>query len=151
MSATRAFLDRFRPAGAPGAAGGAGVPADLARELDAEVGPVLALLDDTHAECKRIVAAAWLEADRIAAGAHAGAARIGQEAGRLARMARDDAAGAVLAQARAEASEAEADAGRRAARIRRLAKRRLPELVTTATGLVLAVGGERDADAERPL
>jgi vacuolar-type H+-ATPase subunit H len=112
---------------------------------------VLALLDDTHAECKRIVAAAWLEADRIAAGAHAGAARIGQEAGRLARMARDDAAGAVLAQARAEASEAEADAGRRAARIRRLAKRRLPELVTTATGLVLAVGGERDADAERPL
>ena len=80
MSATRAFLDRFRPAGAPGAAGGAGVPADLARELGAEVGPVLALLDDAHAECERLGAAAWLEADRIAAEGHAGTAWIGQEA-----------------------------------------------------------------------
>ena len=81
MSATRAFLDRFRPAGAPGAAGGAGVPADLAREPGAGVGPVLALLDNTHAECERLIAAAWLEADRIAAETHAGTARFGQEAG----------------------------------------------------------------------
>ena len=151
MSATRDFRDRFRPAGAPGAAGGAGVPADRARELGAEIGPVLALLDDTHAECGRIVTAARREADRISAAAAAEMARIGQEAGRLARIARDDAAGEVLARARAEASAAEADAGQRAARIRRLAKRRLPGLVDTATGLVLAVGSERDADAGRPL
>ena len=150
MSATRDFLDRFRPAGAPGAAAGAGVPADRARELGAEIRPVLALLDDTYAECARITAAARLEADRISAAADAETARIGQEADRLARIARDDAAGEVLARARAEASAAAADAGRRAARIGRLAKRRLPGLVDTATGLVLAVGNERDADAERP-
>ena len=127
------------------------MPADRARELGAEIGPVLSLLDDTHAECERIIAAARLEADRIAAAADAETARIGQEAGRLARIARDDAAGEVLARARAEASVAEADAGRRAARIRRLAKRRLPGLVDAATGLVLDAGDERDADAERPL
>ena len=150
MSATRDFLDRFRPAGTPGAAGGAGVPADLGRELGAEIGPVLALLDDTHAECERIVAAARREAEQTAAAAQAETARIGEEAGRLARIARDDAAEEVLARARAEASAAETDAGRQAARIRRLAKRRLSGLVDAATGLVLAAGSERDADAERP-
>jgi vacuolar-type H+-ATPase subunit H len=151
VSAARDFLDRFRPAGTPGAAGGAGVPADRARELGAEIGPVLALLDDTHAECERIIAAARRDAERIAAAADAETARIGQEAGRLARTARDDAAGEALARARAEVSEAEADAGRQAARIRRLAQRRLPGLVDIATGLVLAAGDERDVDAERPL
>jgi hypothetical protein len=47
----RDFLSRFRPAGAPGAAL-AGVPADRRRELEAEVGPVLALLAGTQAECE---------------------------------------------------------------------------------------------------
>ena len=46
----------------------------------AGIGPVLALLDDTHAECERIIAAARLEADRITAAAHAETARIGREA-----------------------------------------------------------------------
>jgi len=45
----RDYLDRFRPAGVPGA-GGAGVPADRPRELETELTTVLALLDAVHAE-----------------------------------------------------------------------------------------------------
>jgi vacuolar-type H+-ATPase subunit H len=166
VSQTHDFLDRFRPAGAPGAAARAGVPADRARELAVEVEPVLALLDGTHAECERIIEAARQEADQITATAHAETMRIGQEADRLARIARDEAAGEVLARARAEASEAEAGAGQQAVQIRRLAKRRLPGLVNIAVGLVragldehpgpdaplgLTADGGQDVTAGRPL
>src|SRR5512135_1507062 len=53
MADLRDFLARFRPAGTPGAAR-AGVPADRPAELEAEVGPVLALLAGTDAECGRL-------------------------------------------------------------------------------------------------
>jgi vacuolar-type H+-ATPase subunit H len=134
----RDFLDRFRPAGAPGAAARAGVPADRARDLAAEVEPVLALLDGVQAECERIIETARREADQIAADSRAEAARIGQEAGQRARAARDDAAAEVLAQARAQARQAATDASEQAQQIRRLARRRLPGLVTVAVGLVRA-------------
>jgi hypothetical protein len=55
MPELRDFLARFRPAGAPGTAARAAVPADRSRELEAEVEPVLALLEDTDAERKRII------------------------------------------------------------------------------------------------
>jgi vacuolar-type H+-ATPase subunit H len=132
VTQARDFLDRFRPAGAPGSAARAGVPADRAAELAAEVEPVLALLDDTHAECERIVEAARQEAARITAQARAEAARIGQEADRNARAARDETAAEVLAQAKAEVEETAAEAGQQALQIRRLARRRLPELVAAA-------------------
>ena len=138
MTQARDFLDRFRPAGAPGSAARAGVPADRAAELAAEVEPVLALLDDTRSECDQIIEWARQEADRIAAEAHAEVARIGQEAARNARAARDEAAAEVLAQARAEVQETAAEADQQALRIGRLARRRLPELVATAVGTVRA-------------
>ncbi len=138
MSQARDFLDRFRPAGAPGPAARAGVPADRAAELAAEVEPVLALLDGTYAECQQIIAAAQQEADRISAEAQAAVAAIGQEAGRQARAVRDEAAAELLAQARMEAQAATADAGQQAHQIRRLAARRLPVLVAAAAALVQA-------------
>jgi vacuolar-type H+-ATPase subunit H len=138
VTQARDFLDRFRPAGAPGSAARAGVPADRARELAAEVGPVLTLLDDVHAECERIIEAARQEAGRITAEAHAEADRIGREADRTARSARDEAAAEVLAQARAEVQETTAAAGQQALQVRRLARRRLPELVAAAARLVRA-------------
>jgi hypothetical protein len=52
--AVRDLLERFRPAGAPGAATPAGVPSDRATALSDELGPVLALLADTEQECARI-------------------------------------------------------------------------------------------------
>jgi vacuolar-type H+-ATPase subunit H len=138
VTQARDFLDRFRPAGAPGSAARAGVPADRARELAAEVEPVLALLDDTHAECDQIIAAARQEAGRITAKARTAVARVGQEADRNARAAREEAAVEVLAQARAEVRETAAAGGQQALQIRRLARRRLPELVAAAVGLVRA-------------
>lgn len=136
MSQTRDFLDRFRPAGAPGAAARAGVPADRVRELAAEVGPVLALLDEVHAECGRIIGDAERQSALIAAEAQAEVARIGREAERRARAARDEATSAVLAQARAEAQEAAAGAERQALAVRRRAGRRMPELVAAAVDLI---------------
>ena len=74
------FLNRFRPAGAPGAASRAGVPADRAAELSAELDPVLAMLAATDAECARLVAEAEQEAGRIAAQARDQAASIAADA-----------------------------------------------------------------------
>jgi vacuolar-type H+-ATPase subunit H len=128
MPLTRDFLDRFRPAGAPGAAARAGVPADRVRELAADV----------HAEGDQILGEAHREAARIAAEAHTEVMRIERDGQRRARAARDEATAAVLAQARAEAQEAAAGADRQALGVRRLAKRRMPELVATAVGLVRA-------------
>jgi hypothetical protein len=136
VTQTRDFLERFRPAGAPGAAGRAGVPADRARELAAEIEPVLALLDDVHAECEQVIARAHREADLIAANAQAEVARIGRDAERRTQAARDKATSEVLAQARAEAQQAAAGAGRQAHSVRRLAKRRMPGLVAAAVRLV---------------
>jgi hypothetical protein len=138
MTQTRDFLDRFRPAGAPGAAARAGVPADRVRELAAEIEPVLALLDDVHAEYEQILGEAHRAAARIAAEAHTEVMRIERDGQRRARAARDEAAAAVLAQARAEARQAAAVAGREALGVRRLAKRRMPELVAAAVRLVRA-------------
>jgi len=44
------FLQRFRPAGAPGAPGRAAVPADRVAEATAELAPVFAALADVHPE-----------------------------------------------------------------------------------------------------
>jgi vacuolar-type H+-ATPase subunit H len=149
VSPARDFLDRFRPAGAPGPAARAGVPADRAAELAAEVEPVLALLDGTYAECQQIIAAAQQEADRIAADAQAEVAAVGQEAVRQAGTARDEATAEVLAQAQAQARAAAADAGQQARQIRRLAQRRLPVLVAAAAALLQAgLTGPSESQAE---
>jgi regulator of protease activity HflC (stomatin/prohibitin superfamily) len=78
----RRFLDRFRSAGAPGAAGRVGVPGDRAGELAAGLEPVLTTLADTDAECGRIVARAQHESRRIAARARDQAAAIAAEQAR---------------------------------------------------------------------
>lgn len=101
------FLDRFRPAGAPGAATRAGVPADRVAELSAELDPVLAMLAATDAQCARIVAEAGREASRIAGAARERAVRIAADGGERAQAARGEAATAVLAAARAEATATE--------------------------------------------
>jgi len=127
----RDFLSRFPPAGAPGAAR-AGVPADRRRELEAEVGPVLALLAGTQAECERIIARARQDAGQLAAEAAAEAAAIAADAGRRAAAAREDAARRVMAAARDEAATAMRDAEHQAAATRELAARRMPALADRA-------------------
>ncbi len=54
MAGSRGFLDRFRASGTPGAAAGAGVPADRVAERDAELAEVFSRLQRTEAEATRI-------------------------------------------------------------------------------------------------
>jgi vacuolar-type H+-ATPase subunit H len=122
------FTTRLRPAGASGAARAA-VPADPARELEAEVGPVLARLAGADAECGQILAAARRDAEQLTAGAQAEAAAIAAAAGRRAAAAQEDAARQAMAAARAEAERIVQDARLQAARIRELAGQRMPVLV----------------------
>jgi vacuolar-type H+-ATPase subunit H len=147
----RDFLERFRPAGAPGAAASAGVPADRSRELEAELNPVLALLEGVDAECARIVARARHDAGLIIAAARDGAAAHLADADQRARSARDEVMREILAVARAEAAAAAADAARQASRERELAGQRIPALVAQAVGMVRELGSPgRDLPADRP-
>jgi cell division septum initiation protein DivIVA len=132
MPQLRDFLSRFRPAGAPGAAARVGVPADRSRELEAEVGPVLALLEDVDAECARILDQARRDADDVRAAALAQAAAITADGDRTAQGVGEEAARQVLDEARNEASQAVETAQRQAARIRELARLRMPALADRA-------------------
>jgi hypothetical protein len=86
MPSTRDLLQRFRPAGAPGAATASGVPADRVAERDAELAPVFARLADPVAQAARIRQDALVEAERRrliardAAAARVAAARQDAEA-----------------------------------------------------------------------
>lgn len=136
MPQIRDILARFRPAGAPGAAARAGVPADRFRELADELSPVLALLDGTDAECGRIITQARDQALRITAAARAQATTIAADAGQRASAAREEAARQALTTARARAARAVADAEQQAAATNELAERRIPVLTDCAVGLI---------------
>jgi vacuolar-type H+-ATPase subunit H len=138
------FLSRFRPAGAPGAASRAGVPADRAAELAGELGPVLALLDATQAECARKVADAEREAERVIAAARAAAEQIIADAANRAETARTRAATEVLDVARAQGAEAERVAAQRARERPRSSEGEVRALVSAAVELVrmMPEGGE---------
>lgn len=140
MPPVRDFLDRFRPAGAPGAAARAAVPVDRSGELEAELVPVLTLLDGVDADCARIVAVARREAGRITGAAREAAAAMLVDAERRARAAREQTVQQVLAEARAEAAETVASAHREALRSRELAGQRIPVLVSRAADLVRGLG-----------
>jgi hypothetical protein len=98
----RDFLTRFRPAGSPGAAARAGVPADRSGELEAEVAPVLARLDDTEAEHERLIAQARREAEQIVATARSAADAIAADGARRSETIREQAARQVLTAANRE-------------------------------------------------
>jgi flagellar biosynthesis/type III secretory pathway protein FliH len=134
MPQLRDFLSRLRPAGTPGAAARAGVPTDRFRELEAEVVPVLALLDSAQAECEQIAGQAKRDADDIVAAARSEAAAITADGGRRARAARDEAARQIMAAASDDCAAMVAAAERQAVRIRTLAAQRMPAMVSRAAG-----------------
>lgn len=70
------ILDRFRPVGAPGPAGPAGVPSSDAQGPAAELAPVFAALAGDVAACAALVEAARLDAERDVAQARAQAAAV---------------------------------------------------------------------------
>ena len=69
-------LDRFRPAGTPGAAGRPGIPADRSADAAAELTEVLALLDDAQEEAARTRQAATDRAQEIRRAAQRQAAEL---------------------------------------------------------------------------
>ena len=102
MPQWRDVLERFRPAGTPGAAGRPGIPADRSADATAELTPVLALLDDAQDEAARTRQAAIERAQEIRRAAR-------RQAAELVAKARDDAE-TIRAQAEADAlREAGAD------------------------------------------
>lgn len=130
MPPLRDFLSRFRPAGAPGAAARAGVPVDRERELEAEVIPVLTLLDGTRDDCTAIIGQARRDADGITASARAEAAAIRADGDQRASAARNEAARRLADAAAADAAAMVAAAQRQQARIGELARARMPAMVT---------------------
>ena len=148
MAQLHDFLDRFRPAGAPGAAGRAAVPADRARQLDAELLPVLARLDGTDARCAGIIAQARDDAEQIVAAARAEAAALLSEAGQRAAAARADAVQHAVAAARADAAGAVASAREQARQVTELAGQRIPALAGRAVELVWHAGSGNPGPAD---
>jgi hypothetical protein len=138
VAGIRDLLSRFRPAGAPGPAGAAGVPADRRQAVAAELAPLFAALAEVEAECERL----RRDARQAAAAREAAAA---EQARVMVARARDDAAaeraaaaarvreasGAELAQLAASAAAEADEAGRRAAQ-------QLPGLVSQVVGRVRA-------------
>jgi vacuolar-type H+-ATPase subunit H len=132
MPPLRDFLTRFRPAGSPGAAARAGVPADRSGELESEVAPVLALLDDTQAERDRLITQARHEAEQIVAAARSAAGAIAADAAQRAETAREQAARQVMTAARRQAARTADQARHQAAQVSELARQRMPALVSRA-------------------
>jgi vacuolar-type H+-ATPase subunit H len=145
MPGVRDLLDRFRPAGAPGAASATGVPADRRADLDAELEPVFAALAPVEAECDRAVHDAERDAARTAAWARSRAAALVAAAEEAVSAERAGAAARAAAHGRDEADRV-AEAGRRdAERVRRRAHRLLPGVVAEGTARLRA-----DIDALLP-
>ena len=141
MPQWRDFLNRFRPAGAPGAAARVAVPADRSAELEAELRPVLALLDDANTGCARIVARARDEAAQIVAAARAEAAASLRDASGRAGAVRAAAVQQVMTVAHADAAGTVAAARQEAREVAGLARQRIPVLAARAVDLVRGLGG----------
>ncbi|EST36641.1 hypothetical protein [Streptomyces roseochromogenus] len=137
----RDFLERFRPAGTPGASV-TGVPADRTAERAAELESALAQLTDVQREAARIRAAADEAAEAVRQDAAQEAARIVAAAQERAPGVRRQAAEPFLREARREADALRAAGDRSAAAVRERAGRRMPDLVdrTVADALRLAGG-----------
>ena len=151
MVRVRDVLHSFRPAGAPGAAGAAGVPADRGADLAAELEPVFAQLASTERECAGIAARAGQAAAKVRA-REAERAR-GTIAAARERM--DAERAAAVAQMRPNALEKSTSAAVAAEREAAVIRRHAGEHMGSYVDLVVASVGrliddERFADQQRP-
>lgn len=128
MPGSRGFLDRFRASGTPGAAAGAGVPADRVAERNVELAGVFERLAPVEARARRIRAGAEERAEERRNAAVEQHQRILAAARRDAEAERRDAAARVTALAEAETQQALTTADREAARIAAQAEQVVPDL-----------------------
>jgi hypothetical protein len=136
MPRVRELLSRFRPAGAPGAASGAGVPVDRKAGLAEELEPVLAALDATQRECESL-------RESTVSAASARVTEATTQAGLIVERARADAAAARAAtaaqahqRAADETARLAADAAAEADEVLRSARQRRPQLVAAVVAAV---------------
>lgn len=144
----RDFLDRFRPAGAPGAAGVAGIPADRRAGAEQELAPLFAALAGVERDCAEMRdrsqrSAAWqtAQSQRMA---NAILARARSQTAAVRAAAAADAQAA----ADAERQGIQADASVATAELRTAAQRLVPALVDQ----IVARAGElaESVTAEQP-
>ncbi len=136
MARVSDLLYRFRPAGAPGAAGPAGVPADRGADLAAELEPLFGYLAATESECDDIVEQAHRDAAQTRAGYAERAAGTVAAAREKAAAERTAAAAKVRRRAESDDSAALAAAEQEATELRRRATGRLPARVAEAVAAV---------------
>ena len=144
MAGVRELLDRFRPAGAPGPAGAAGVPAQRQAAVTAELEPVFAALTEVVTGCDRLRLAA-----AQAAAKHERAA-LEQARVLVARARQDVAAERAAAAARireesaCDLAQMSAAAAAEADEVRRRSAQRMPWHVAQVVELVRTdlAGGE---------
>ncbi|WIY00514.1 hypothetical protein QRX60_41725 [Amycolatopsis mongoliensis] len=142
MANLRDLLQRFRPAGTPGAASRPGVPADRAAELSRELEPLLALLTGIEAEAGRIREDGRTRSTAVLDRGRAQAVEIVADAEARAAGIRAEAAAHARAEAERESEEIARTAAADAGRLRALAAERMPEFADRAVRLALAELGE---------
>jgi hypothetical protein len=126
------FLERFRLAGAPGAAAGAGVPADRRAERSAELEPVFREFSGMVGEVRRIRDEATADAERIRSEAVEQARAVVDAARNNVGVERADAAARAGGRAGQETAATLASAERDAALVRSRAEDRMPDYVSRA-------------------
>jgi vacuolar-type H+-ATPase subunit E/Vma4 len=149
----RNVLDRFRPAGTPGAAGRPGIPADRSADATAELTAVLALLDDAQEEATRIRQAAIERSQEVRRAAHRQAAELVAEARNNAESVRAQAEADALREAGADEGAMRHQTDAEIARLRQRADERLADDVDTlaakARQWLDAVAGSASGESDR--
>ncbi|MCC3274463.1 hypothetical protein LJ753_01055 [Arthrobacter sp. zg-Y20] len=126
--ARNSLLDRFRPVGAPGPAGPAGVPAVDDQGPAAELIPVFEALDSAIAAGQQLTARAEADAGSTVAAARLQAATLVEQAHMDSAAVRADAAARVSADAARADEDMLGRAREQAAELRRRGESRIPEL-----------------------
>ena len=138
MAQWRNFLERFRPAGTPGAAARPGVPADRSADAAAELTPLLMLLDDIQDEAQRIRADAAARADEICRAARRQAEQIVAQARRGALSIQTEAEAAARSRAAAAQADMQAQNAAEIERLRARAAEQMPCYVEKVVTLARA-------------
>ena len=139
MPRSRDILQRFRPAGTPGAASHVGVPADRVAEIGSELAPVFDALAPAQARAAAIRADAATEAGRRRQVAVERAAALVATAHRDEAAERSDAALRTSTRASEESDAVLAAAERDVEALRRRVAERLPEYVDRVISRTRAV------------
>jgi vacuolar-type H+-ATPase subunit H len=136
------ILDRFRPVGAPGAAGPAGVPAADDQGPAAELAPVFAALADHIASCAALVDDAHRSADEAVVRARVQAAAILAQARLDAGAERATAAARVEQEGSSRDTQVLEQARREAAALEEAGLARIPAVVAEVMDALLAPKSE---------